>query len=156
MKIPKEYLFIFIIGLFLISYVLEATVNPLSVKLATPYEFLSKTYLSQFPFSTAVIIIRSLGIFLIPILLFSFFNGAHFPKSGILLIVSALLQLYAMQEVVSGTTLLPLEWSLSLSIGGLALLVPMIFHLLAGTFFSTVKKVSPKPQESTDKTDFKI
>lgn len=156
MKIPKEYLFIFIIGLFLISYVLEATVNPLTVRLATPYEFLSRTYLSQFPFSTAVIVIRSLGIFLIPVLLFSFFNGAHFPKAGILLITSALFQLYAMQEVVSGTTLLPLEWSLALAFGGLALLVPMFFHLLAGAFFSTVKKVTPKPPEVTEKTDFKI
>lgn len=156
MKVPKEYLFIFIIGLFLISYLLEATVNPLTIKLATPYEFLTPPFLSKFPFSTAVILIRSLGIFLIPLLIFSFVNGAHFLKAGVLLIGSALLQLYAMQEVVSGTTLLPLEWSLSLSIGGLVLLVPMFLHLLAGAFFSASQKIAPKPKEDLTKTEFKL
>jgi hypothetical protein len=139
MKIPKEYGFFTIIGLFIISYVLEATVDPLQLKLATPYEYFSPIYISKFPFSTTAIAIRSLAIFFSPLYLFSFFRGARFAKGTILLIASGLLQLYALQEVVSGTTLLPLEWSLSLALAGLILLLPSIINLIIGIFFSKPK-----------------
>jgi len=134
MRIPKEYVLLIIIGLFLLAYVLEATVDPLAAQLATPYEFLNSEYFTKFPFTTATILLRGLAIFWTPLFLLSFIKGAHSGKGGTLLVVSALFQLYALQEVASGTTLVPLEWSISLALGGAALLLPMLIFFLLGMF----------------------
>ena len=133
----KEYLFITIMVGLLLAYLLEATVDPLSLKLATPYEYLNLKYASQFPFTAATIIIRSIAIFSIPLLFTSFFQGAYIGKAIFLVIFSALEQLYSLQEIATGTTLLPLEWSLALTLSGLILLIPTLFYLLQGIFQKT-------------------
>lgn len=141
MKFPKEYFFLIIVGLFLLSYVLEAVVDPLGLKLSSPYAYLSPTYFSKFPFSTAVIGIRGLAFFLIPVFIFSFFQKGYFPKAIILLILGGLMQLYSLQEVATGTTLAPLEWSLSLSIAGIALIIPTLTYFISGIWQSMKNKI---------------
>jgi hypothetical protein len=151
MKIPKEQVFITIIGLFLLSYLLEAIVDPLHISLATPYEFFNPTFFAKYPFVTATVIIRGLSFFLTPLFLFSFFAKGYFPKAIILLVVSALTQLYALQEVTSGSTLVPLEWSLSLSLAGASLVIPLVIYLIKGVVVSAKNKILPEetPEEMT-------
>lgn len=132
MKIPKEQIFVFIIGLFLLSYLLEAIVDPLTLKLATPYDYFSPLHFGKYPFTTTTVIIRGLSIFLTPLFLLSFIPKSYFAKVGLLLVVSSLAQLYALQEVASGTTLIPLEWSLSLSVAGAFLILPIVFIIIQG------------------------
>lgn len=143
----KEYLFITIMVGLLLAYLLEATVDPLSLKLATPYEYLNLKYASQFPFTAATIIIRSIAIFSIPLLFTSFFQGAYIGKAIFLVIFSALEQLYSLQEIVTGTTLLPLEWSLSLTMSGLVLLLPITTYILQGIFYKTKSTFEAKIDE---------
>ncbi len=142
MKIPKEHTFIIIIGLFLLSYVLEAVVDPLSLKLSTPYAFLNPLYLTKYPFTAATIFIRAFSFFLVPSFLLSFVKDSHFFKVGILLVIAGLAQLYSLQEITSGTTMVPLEWSLSLSVAGMALLLPITTNLLHGTYLKAKSKLS--------------
>jgi hypothetical protein len=151
MKIPKETTFIIIVGLFLLAYLLEAIVDPLKINLATPYSYFVPTYFLKYPFVTATIIIRGLSFFLTPLFLFSFFAKGYFPKACILLVVSVLAQLYALQEVASGTTMVPLEWSLSLSLAGATLLVPIVIYLIRGAIFAAKNKLIPEetPEEMT-------
>ena len=68
----KETVLVVIIGLFLLSYVLDAVVNPLSIRLVTPYQFLNPKLIMMYPFTTASIVIKGLGIFLAPLLFLSF------------------------------------------------------------------------------------
>jgi hypothetical protein len=147
MKIPKEQIFVIIVGLFLLSYLLEAIVDPLKLNLATPYAYLSAEYLTKYPFTTATILIRALSLFWTPLFLLSFVPRAYFAKVGILLVVGALAQLYSLQEVASGTTLIPLEWSLSLSIAGAALILPLLILAIQGLFFSAKNKFAPDETE---------
>jgi hypothetical protein len=151
MKIPKEQVFVIIIGLFLLSYLLEAIVDPLKINLATPYAFFNPIFFAKYPFVTATVIIRGLSFLLTPLFLFSFFSKGYFPKAGILLVVSVLAQLYALQEVTSGTTMIPLEWSLSLSIAGAALVIPIVIYIIKGVILSAKNKISPEetPEEMT-------
>ena len=149
----KEYLFVFIAGLFLLSYVLEAVVNPLTVRLATPYEFLKPNLISRYPFTSTIIAIRALAIFATPIWLFSLLSGNHTAKGVTLLIVAGLTQLYAIQEVATGAKVIPLEWSLSLSLAGLALLLPTAGQLLLGLLLSAQRKLAPKPPEAPPTKD---
>jgi len=141
MKFPKEYLFLAIIGLFLLAYVLEAVVDPLALKLSSPYAFLFQNYFTKYPFTSAVVGIRAIAILLVPLLLFGFFQKGFFGKALFALIISGLFQLYSLQEIATGTTLAPLEWSLSLSLAGIALLVPTIFYLFRGIFQSMKNKI---------------
>lgn len=145
----KEYVFIFIAGLFLLAYVLEAVVNPLALSLATPYDYLDPAFLTRYPFTTAVILIRAVAIFLTPLWLFSFLSRNHSLKGVVLLLIAGLAQLYAIQEIATGAQLIPLEWSLSLSLAGVALLLPAVVQLLIGLAKKTKQKLSPPPPPTT-------
>lgn len=132
MKMPKEYVLILIIGLFLLAYLLEAVVDPLAVPLATPYEFLQNGYPAKFPFTTAVILVRSLAVLITPLWLLSFLERAWQFKAVSLLVVGTLLQLYSVQAVATPTVGIPLEWAISFAFGGLALFFPMLFFFAKG------------------------
>jgi hypothetical protein len=153
MKIPKEQVFITIIGLFLISYLLEAVVDPLVLKLATPYAYFSPVFFMKYPFTTATVIIRGLSLLLAPLFLLSFIPRGFFPKAGILLVVSALAQLYSLQEITSGTTLLPLEWSLSLTLAGISLALPITVYLIKGIVLSAKNKLIPEEIIEVEETN---
>lgn len=130
MKLAKEYQLLVIVGLFIFAYVLEALVNPLAVTLATPYSFLSPTIFLKYPFTSAVILIKSIAIFWTPLLLLSFIKKAYAAKGSIILVVAALLQLYTLQEVATGAQVMPLEWSLALALAGIFLLLPMLIFFI--------------------------
>jgi hypothetical protein len=150
MKLSKEYTIILIIGLFLLSYVLEAVVDPLQIELATPYAFLNPEQLAKYPFSSTVIFIRALAFFILPLWLYAFFPRGYFAKGSILIVIGALMQLYSLQEIATHTTLAPLEWSLSLSTAGIALIIPAIIYFLRGLLYSLTHKTSTNHQESSD------
>jgi hypothetical protein len=138
----KEYTLIFIVGLFLLAYVLDTVVEPLTTVLASPYAYISSDIFSQYPFTGASIIIKALGIFLTPLFLLSFMEKQYVARGLILLIVAGLTQLYGIQELTTGAKLLPIEWTVSLALGGAALLVPMVFYFIRGTFSSVSKGIA--------------
>jgi len=141
MKIPKEKVFILIISLFFLSYLLETIVKPLKVQLPSPYAFLSPTYFFQYPFTAALVVIRGISLFLIVPFLLSFINGRYFVKVILLLVIGVLAQLLSIQEILSDTTLVPLEWALSISIAGGLLVFPIITTTLKGLFVTTRVKL---------------
>jgi len=153
MKIPKETTFVIIIGLFLLSYLLEAVVDPLKINLATPYAYLSPLHFMKYPFTTAVIIIRAISLYSAVLFLLSFIPRAYFTKVGILLLISALSQLYSLQEVVSGTTMVPLEWALSLSVAGAALLLPAITNVMKGAVSAAKAKINQEDLSEDEETN---
>src|SRR3972149_3100152 len=151
----KESLFIFIAGIFLLAYVLEAVVNPLNLNLATPYDYLSPALLAKYPFTTAIILIRALALFLAPVWFFSLLSGYHSAKGVTLLVIAGLAQLYAIQEIATKAQVIPLEWSLSLSLAGLALLLPAALQILLGLAHKTHEKLTRKkePQLAEETTE---
>ena len=145
----KEHTLTVIIGLFLLSYVLDAVVDPLSTPLATPYQFLNSNLVALYPFTTASIIIKGLGIFLTPPLIFSLFENHNTAKGAALLVIIALMQLYALQDIATKAHVVPLEWALSISLAGIALAIPMIFYFVRGALDSLHGKLA-KSEESSE------
>ncbi len=135
MKLSKEYILIIIVGLYLLAYLLDAVVNPLDLNLASPYHYLNPAIMMKYPFTTTSLIIKSIALFLTPVWLMSFLPKHYFGKASFLLIISSLVQLYALQDVVTQAAAVPLEWSLSLSLAGIALLVRSVIFFLQGFFF---------------------
>ncbi len=138
----KEYSLIFIVGLFLLAYVLDTVVEPLNAVLTSPYAYINSDLFSQYPFTGASIVIKAVGIFLTPLFLLSFMDKHYVVKGLILLIVAGLTQLYGIQELITGAKLLPIEWTVSLALGGAALLIPMILYFIRGTFSSVSKSIA--------------
>lgn len=98
----------------------------------------------EYPFTTATVIIRGISLVLAPVFLLSFIPKGYFAKLGILLVVSALAQLYSLQGVASNTTLMPLEWSLSLTFAGVCALLPIIIYALKGVVHTAKNKIAPE------------
>ncbi|MFC1654040.1 hypothetical protein ACFL1M_04300 [Patescibacteria group bacterium] len=132
MKIPKEYVLIIIAGMFLLSYLLDAVVDPLPATFPTPYHYFNGPTLGKYAFSTTSILIRGMAFLLTPMWLISFFQFHPGAKGGIFLVTGSLMQLYALQEVATNAQVIPLEWAISLAFGGAILLIPAIFNILKG------------------------
>lgn len=145
MKLPKEQVFIAIVGLFLLSYLLENIVTPLQTQLPTPYSFLNPAVFSKYPFTAVVVVIRAISLFITPLFFLSFIEKKYFAKVITLLIVGSLAQLYSLQQLISGTTMIPLEWAISLSIAGALLIIPLVFFTLQGLFHFTKAKIKANP-----------
>lgn len=158
MKIGKEYVLVIIGGLVLLAHVLQAGVKPLNLNLASPYQFLNPGYFQAYPFTSVIIFLRTLALFLFPLWLFSFFEGAWYAKGGILLAASGLMQLYSLQQVAGrDAPLVSLEWSLALTAAGLILLLPTLVFFLRGMgsgVSQTVKqKITAAPDPFSDEDD---
>lgn len=153
MKIGKEYVLAIIGGLFLLTYVLQSGIDPLTIKPSSPYVFLNQTFFNTYPFTAAIIFIRALGLFLSPLWVFSFFESAHLAKGGSLLVIAGLMQLYALQQTATASKMVTLEWSFSLAAAGLALLLPTALLLLQGMLHSAHEKIAAAPNPFTPDDD---
>lgn len=149
----KEYSFLFILGLFLLAYVLDLAVKPLGLNLTTPYQFFQTKYMSQYPFTAASVIIKAIGLFLAPLWIASFIEGQYTLKGVLLLILAALMQLYALQDIVTKAAVVPIEWSLSISLAGLSLLVPMLIYFVRGALASLHGQIAEAPKSEVWKEE---
>ncbi len=150
MKLAKEYQLLIIGALFIFAYVLEALVNPLTLALSTPYAFLAPAYFLKYPFTTAVILIKSIAIFWTPLLLLSFIPKGYAGKGSVTLVLAGLLQLYTLQEIATGATVMPLEWSLALALAGIFLLLPTLIFFLKHMSSSVKEKIYRRETQPSD------
>lgn len=147
----KEYVFVGLIGLYFLTYVLDAVVDPFQLQRATPYHYLTIDIFLKYPFTMTSVFLKGLLLFLTPLWLFSFFEKNYGLKAMILLVISGLLQLYAIQQVATAGVILPLEWTLALAYGGALLLIPTLGYLIMGMFsgMQTAVKRMPIPPVAT-------
>ena len=142
----KEYQLVFIVGLFLFAYILDAIVDPMELTLATPYHYLfSQEYLFRYAFSTTSIVIKTAGLVWTTLWAVTFIEKKYALKTGIVLVVSALMQLYALQDVATDSHTVPLEWGLSFALCGLLLIPVIIFYLFKNLFVPEGKN---QPQDN--------
>ena len=154
MKIGKEYVLAAIAGLFLLAYVLQSGVKPLNLNLASPYQFLSPGYFKLYPFTSAIILIRGLAMIISPLWVLAWFGPIHTAKAITLLIVSGLMQLFALQQVAGASApTVSMEWSLSFTVAGLALLLPMTIFFLKGVTGGISGAVNQKITTTPDPFD---
>ena len=87
----------------------------------------------------------------------SFIEKKYPLKAGVSLVLAALTQLYVLQELATGQQILPLEWSLSISLAGLVLIlmIPVYFirGLLAKAHESLTKDTREEMTKETDQKE---
>lgn len=141
-----EFFIIVIVGLLVIAYVLDAVVNPLPIALSTPYEYFLTSIATTYIFTTTSIVLKAIAIFVSLILFLSFTGMSKLVKGAIILVFSGLLQLYALQDIVTRAGVVPVEWSLSFTLAGATLLIPAILYILLGFFGKVHSKIIPKEE----------
>ena len=146
-----EYILVIVIGLLIFAYVLDAVVNPLKLRLATPYHFFDPDILSKYTFTTTAIIIKSIALIMAPLWFLSFLSLNKLTKGAILLVLAALIQLYALQDVASNSKVIPLEWSISLALTGAVLLIPSILYIIIGLTQKAHKNLTESPYDDFTK-----
>lgn len=149
----QEYILVIIIGLLIFAYVLDAVVNPLKLQLATPYHFFDFSILTKYTFTTTSIVIKALALIMAPLWFLSFLDFSKLTKGAILLVLSGLMQLYALQDVATNAQVIPLEWSLSLTLTGVILLIPAVFYMVVGLTQKATKTISEGSYDKFTKED---
>lgn len=148
-----EYILVIIVGILIFAYVLDAVVNPLNIRLATPYHFFDPDILVKYTFTTTSIIIKSIALIMAPLWFLSFLSLSKLTKGAILLVLAALMQLYALQDVASNSRVIPLEWSISFTLTGVILLIPSILYIIIGLTQKATKAISEGPYDKYTKED---
>ncbi len=139
----QEYILFVIVGCVIFAYILDAMVNPLPAsRFVTPYHFLDLAVIGQYPFTATSILLKTIALVVTPLWLYSFLEFNRVVKGLVLLVLSGLFQLYALQDVVSKARVLPLEWSIALSSTGLVLLIPAALFIMLGSIQKINKGLS--------------
>lgn len=146
----KEYLLAITIGFFVLAQVLDYLAGPIYFTLSSPYDFLNRLYLNQYPLTAVAIGLRSLAIFFSTILLFSLFEKSYLVKAIILFVVSALAQLYAIQQVRTGMRTTSIQLTLSICYGTLLYILPIILNIFQGLIDTAKQKISSLEEADSD------
>ncbi len=143
----KDYFWITVVGLLILSYVLDQISGPIGLKLKNPYLFIQQTHLSMYPLSAVAIAAKSIAITLIFVLGFSYLKISPFIKAIVLFFFAALGQLYAIQQLATNGTVTSFTWTLGIAFAGLICLIPIAIYLIKGAFSSAhqalIKEIKP-------------
>lgn len=149
----QEYVLMLTTGLLILTYVLDAVVNPLPLNLVTPYHFFTPEIMFSYAFTTTSIILKTIALVLASLWILDLTGFNKVIKGSSLLVVSGLIQLYALQDVVSKAHVLSLEWSLALTLTGMVLLIPAAFLLIFGFLGKAHKKIEEDPYDKFTKEE---
>lgn len=146
----KDYFWITVLGLIILSYVLDQISSPISVRLRNPYAFITQVNLSTYPLSAVSIAAKAIALATSLILAFSYLKISPFIKAIVLFFLASLGQLYAIQQLATNGKLTPITWTLGVAFAGVISIMPIIIYLIQGLFSSAQKAIVKelKPQQS--------
>lgn len=144
----REYLLMVVVGFFILGYILDAVITPLTLALPTPYHFFTRQNLTLYPITAISIILKGLVVSVGMLIIIISLGIRRFAKGSILLVSSVMLQLYALQNVATGSAKITLEWSLGLALAGLLLLIPTLVFFFS-SFFERPSTPESAPFESS-------
>ncbi len=146
----KEYWVIAAISFFILSSVLESIAGPVQLELANSFVFLSKSYLSVYPLTAVAIGVRALGFVVAVLLAISLLEKQHFLKATILFAVGVLAELYAVQQLATGSKITPVQLTLSFAYAGIALLPAILYYILKGAFGGVRTRLTGEPEQNEE------
>ena len=145
----KEYLAAIILGLFLLAYIFDTIAGPVSFVLKSPFEFLQGDLLSRYPFTAVSITIKTIALFSSIILVFSMFEKKQLGKGLVMFFIAAMFELYSIQQLATGSNLIPVVWTMTLTATGLLLIIPSLIYIVLGLVFLVIDKTI-KPVSDND------
>ncbi len=143
----KEYFFLVVVGFFLASYVLNFLAGPVALSLKSPFQFLTASTLSKYPFTAVEIALKTIALSLSLILILSLMEKNYLLKAVIALIIGTLGVLYAIQQVATSTRVTPLQWTLAFCYAGFLFPPVIVYYLIRGVIEGAYQGLTKnKPQ----------
>ncbi len=127
----KEIQFVIIICLFSFSYVLDYFAGALRLNITTPFQFLDQKYLSLYPMTFVSLASRAIALAASVSFLLSMIEKRYLTKILISFFITFIAEVYAFQQLATGVRFTSVIWTLSISYGGILLLVLILFYILA-------------------------
>ena len=146
----KENTLLITAGFFILAYVLDYFAGPVSITVKNHLAFLAPSVISKYPFTAIAIAIRTLGILLGVLLLVSSIKEKYLAKAAGLFCLGALVELYTIQQLATGSRMTPIQWTLSLGFFGILLIIPIAYYIIRGLFFTVKKKLNSSESSTTD------
>ncbi len=148
----KEYLLVFILSLFILAYVIDYISGPVALPVKNPYAVLDPVIVSKFPLTSLGIIARSLGLVIATFFLFSLVENLYTAKALLIFFISVLFELYAIQQVSTGSRTTTIQWTISLALSGLLLLPSIPVYFLKGLISLKLHPSNNLPEDTHEET----
>lgn len=152
----KEYLLITALLLFLLATILDSFAGPVALAgIRNPLTFLSGKYLTLYPFTATAIAVRTGALLLSTVLLFSTVEKKYGLKALVLTGVAVLAELYAIQQIATGTKITTIQWTLAIAYAGMTAVIPVIYFLVRALIdwmytLLTKENAEVSPQETSE------
>lgn len=138
----KEYSLVTAAVFFLISYLIDRLAGAVHIVAKNPLIFITKSVYLDYPFTSFAIALKTLGLFIMVVLLLSFIEKAYFTKASIVFFLAFFGELYAIQQTATRGTTTPIQWTLAFAYTGILLVIPIIYYFLKGLVLSLHSSLS--------------
>lgn len=146
-----EYFFTGALALVIFGYVLDFLSGPIVLDLASPFAFLNPEMLAKYPFTAVSVGVKTLAIFIATVLAVTSLGGNNYPMQGAtVLILAALMELYAIQQIATKSSILSIQWNLSLAFAGASLIIPAVIFVLTALIKSVHRNLTADPYDSEE------
>ena len=140
-----------IIAMFILSYVIDLLAGPVGISIENPFHFLKQPIISTYPF-TALSIGLKVAVIIISILnILTLIAEKQLAKGIFLIFLTAIFELYSIQEIATGNRFISLPWSLSFAFSGVVLLIPALVYIVIGIVRVIHRKISKEPYDDVTK-----
>lgn len=147
----KEYLYISMIGLFILSLVLDWMAGPLELTIKNPFSFLSQPIISNYPFTAFSVLLKIIVILVTIITFLLLISEKQLAKGVFLIFLTALLELYSFQQLATGNQMVSLPWSLAIAFSGVLLLIPATTYIIIGLLRLLHRQITKEPYDVVTK-----
>lgn len=138
----KEYVTVVAIALFILSYVIDWLAGPIGISIRNPFHFLQQPIISTYPFTAVSVGLKAVVIIISILTLLSLIAEKQLAKGVFLVFLAALFELYSIQQIATGSGVVPLPWSLAFAFSGVFLLVPALIYVIIGLGRTLRRKIS--------------
>ena len=145
----KEYTIVLAILLFIGSYAIDSITGPVGISVKNPIVFLSSDILLKLPLTGLSVGLKTVGIIITTLLLFSIMEKKYFTKTLISVILAIVAIFYSIQQLASGGRVTSIQWTLSFAYSGIILVGVALLFLVAGILnlvHSTLRKALNKDE----------
>ncbi len=128
----KEYFLIAAVALFILGYVIDWLAGPIGVSILNPFDFLTQPVISDYPFTGVSIGLKAIFILIITLIPLTYIPEKQVAKGVFLIFLTALFELYSIQQIATGYQMVSMTWSLAFSYSGVLLLIPAVIYIVIG------------------------
>jgi len=153
----KEYWLVGAITLLILASVLDYFAGAVSFSVGTnPFSFLSPNNLVVYPFTAVAIGLRALGMVVLILSAVSTIEKQFGFKAFGLFVIGVLAELYAVQQLATGSLVTPLNWTLAFAYAGVLLIPVTFYYLLRAALSGINSEISGQPEEPESKSRERI